>query len=92
MTNKQRVKVWTMCLACAAIASAPLFFLKERVEELQVEKVFVCYDDGELVEIHAGVEKAWGGGYRWEIHYIDSDIIAYYTQPEGETCMVEEVQ
>lgn len=54
------------------------------------EKEFVCYDDGALVERHVGVNYALQGSGGWEIVYNDRQV-AYYTQPLGETCQVEQV-
>lgn len=56
------------------------------------ELVFVCEDDGALVERHVGVQSAellrGYGSDVWEITYIDSRQV-YYRHPEGETCYTE---
>lgn len=56
------------------------------------ELEFVCYDDGALVERHVGVVYAHRRWYSvaWEIEYKDGQE-AWYQQPPGETCQVEEV-
>lgn len=55
---------------------------------------FICYDGSEVVEQHAGVERAVTTRHSpvWRIEYADSDIVAYYHQTEGETCYVELVE
>lgn len=64
------------------------------VTTAHTEKEFVCYDDDKLVERYVGVKHAGFLSYdnTWRITYLDSDIIAYYHQPEGENCWVEVVQ
>lgn len=64
--------------------------LKDKDKEVPVqEKEFVCYDDGTLVERHVGVKDASQFNGHWKIRYVDSDIVALYFQPHGETCQVE---
>ena len=60
-------------------------------QDVQMEKEFVCYDDGALVERHVGVEHAYmQRSAVWVLHYKDRQE-AFYAQPLGETCQVEEV-
>lgn len=53
--------------------------------------VFVCEDDGALVENHVGVRSAYikGGNNMWLITYMDGQEV-YYHQPVGETCYTEQ--
>ena len=52
------------------------------------EQVFVCEDDGALVENHVGVHEARREYHVWTITYTDGRT-ADYTQPDGETCWLE---
>ncbi len=56
------------------------------------ELEFVCYDDGALVERHVGIVEAyrWVDSTAWALEYKDGQR-AYYAQPLGETCQVEQV-
>ena len=62
----------------------------DRPEGTELE--FVCYDDGALVERHVGVVDAYYRLYSasWSLEYEDGQV-AYYAQPPGETCQVEQV-
>jgi hypothetical protein len=58
-----------------------------------LQKEFVCYDDGKLVERHVSVRWATSNQYgMWWIYYTDSEEAGYYRQDAGETCMIEVVQ
>ena len=67
-------------------------WITERQQSTGTELEFVCYDDGALVERHVGVAYAnrrWDS-VAWEIEYEDGQE-AWYQQPPGETCQVEQV-
>lgn len=58
----------------------------------QQELVFICEDEGALVERHVGVKsvslpRGYGSDV-WEITYTDNRQV-YYRHPEGETCFTE---
>lgn len=58
--------------------------------EVKVNREFVCYDDGVLVERHVGVKEAYHqDNGEWHIYYTDPQT-AWYKQDNGETCQVED--
>jgi hypothetical protein len=54
---------------------------------------FNCEDDGKLVERQVDVSSAYQrqSNDEWRITYTDGEV-AYYHQPEGETCFVVEIR
>lgn len=83
----------TTCVATpilVAVASAVILRDATTPKEKAAPKEFVCYDDGRLVERHVGVKRARRDHSMWIITYTDSDIVARYHQPFGETCFVDE--
>lgn len=56
-----------------------------------VYREFVCTDDDKLVERHVGVQAAtiFTASATWKIIYVEG-AAAYYVQPDGEVCTMEE--
>jgi hypothetical protein len=96
MTNIQRAKVFALCVAGAIIAAAPLFPGCSKKETAVVQREFVCFDDGQLVERQVGIASYQTGSDdgMWYLKYKDNETVgwAVYKQPEGETCFVEDVR
>lgn len=77
----------------AAVIAHPGYNLTGHGPELTggTYREFVCTDDDKLVERHVGVDAAtlFTASRTWKIIYVEGNA-AYYVQPSGEVCAVEE--
>lgn len=67
-------------------------------QHVREARLFICEEDGEVSELHVGIESAVPtvkmgdyGAYVWTITY-DDGRVAYYLPIPGETCQVYKVE
>lgn len=77
----------------AAVMAHPGYNLTGHGPELTggTYREFVCTDDDKLTERHVGVDAAtlFTASRTWKIIYVEGNA-AYYVQPSGELCAIEE--
>lgn len=57
-----------------------------------LEKEFVCYTDGKLVERHVGLHSAYLADQNiWRLTYVEGQQ-GFYLQASGETCQIEVIK
>lgn len=86
---KQRsILIGVACLGLGFVATVAFVPMKDSGYTV-TEREFICEDDGKLVERHVGVLRVTRYNQMYTITY-DDNTTAYYHQPSGETCKIEE--